>query len=175
MPPSFFFLLFLFLVISFSTTSANPLKTLYRLSVSATERPDKIWAMVPFFYTPCVQDLRLLSNPHCCRLAGVGRVSYTDHNKNAVLYWSLFHRSDHEMMRCESIHRINAPCFLSCWAFNLPTSSTSQFTFPFSMLLLSVLSAFAHWWKCATPIPSLPVHLLLECFQWVLEALLLEK
>lgn len=95
-------------------------------------------------------------------LTGDGRVSYTDRNENTVLYWSLFHCSDHEFLRFGSSHRIQVPWLPSSAAFHILTSSTYLFTSPCTMLFLSVLSPFAFWWKYATSIPFLPVQVLLS-------------
>lgn len=157
-----FLLLFLEFFFATYTNSLKILSCIHLcgLCVSATEHTDKIWAMVPF----SIQlHLGFSIYPHCCRLAGDGRALYTDGQRSAIQYWSFFHISNHEMLRCGGSHRIQASCLPSSAARDFLTDfwlSTCCLNSPRSTIPFLRHCTSACCWKCDILISSLPVYVL---------------
>lgn len=142
----------------FFTKNASSLFVLY-LPVSSFCYQDKKFVMVPFF--PHSLNAGSSVN-HCWRLTDEFRVSYTDRKNNAdckrntVLYWyfSITPTINDVLWTLGSL----LAKFCSLWFSDF--LNLSSFTPLWTILYLSVLSGFAHCWKCDTPTRSLPVNLL---------------
>lgn len=147
-------LLFLFLGPSVSATSASSLKNVLCLHLNCpcvsltevSERTDKKcreWYTV--FYTAYMQDFQY------CRLAGGGRVSYTNCKKKHNPAWSFFHSLDNNvMLRFRSSHRIHSICLPNSAAWDpLIFSISNETTFLLYVLSAIVLCHFIGWRQSA--------------------------
>lgn len=125
-------LLFLFLGPSVSATSASSLKNVLCLHLNCpcvsltevSEHSDKKcreWYTV--FYTAYMQDFQY------CRLAGDGRVSYTNCKRNAFQHDpSVIASIINVMLPCRCSHRIHSTCLPNSAACDLLISSISYET-----------------------------------------------